>query len=157
MRKSIIAGLTLLGLLSSFPVADAQLVFPGGGNVPLVTPCTAYTPTDQSGGTITFTATSVQYCQYGNFVYYYGNITFPLETDTTHSAKISTPVPVPNHPYAESPGSLFTGAGLSGPAAVLAVPNTSTMVFTNPTNGTAYTNANFNSSNLWFFLVYPAS
>lgn len=120
-----------------------------GGLVTVVTGCTSWTPTDQSGASLSFTAVSAQYCQYGNIVIVYGTLTYPTTADGS-SAKISLPVAVPNQPYA----SVFGTADGQGHF-IKTVINSSTASMQSA-GGVLTTNANLSAKTINIFVVYPA-
>ena len=121
----------------------------GGVILTTVAP-TSWTPTDQSGASLTFTAVSAQYCQYGNIVIVYGTLTYPTTADGS-SAKISLPVAVPNQPYA----SVFGTADGQGHF-IKTVINSSTASIQSA-GGALTTNAVLSTKIINFFIVYPAS
>lgn len=121
-----------------------------GGPVTAVTGCTSWTPTDQSGASLTFTAVSAQYCQYGNIVIAYGTLTYPTTADGSN-AKISLPVAVPNQPYA----SVFGTA--DGQGQFIKTVINSSIAAIQTAGGVAATNATLSTKIINFFIVYPAN
>lgn len=123
-----------------------------------VTPAGTWTPTDQSGAALTFTSVSTSYTQIGNMVFAYGRLTYPATVDGS-TAKISLPVAVPNHLYAQ--GILAQGYNGSTSTIVLVIPiaNQSYFEIANATagSGALFTNANLSGDQLIFFIAYPAS
>jgi hypothetical protein len=116
--------------------------------------CQSWTPTDQSTAGLTFTSVSAQYCQYGNFVYAFGTLTYPSTADT-NPAKISLPVAVPNQPYAGVPCVVYGTA--SAAIQMKAIPNTSTAGFFSDTGVNATVNSTLTLKTVVFMLIYPAS
>lgn len=139
-------------------VALAAPIGPGNGSgaVQTVIACTSWTPTDQSGASLTFTSVSAQYCVYGNLVFAYGTLTYPT-TASIANATISLPVPVPNQSYAAVPGPTvdLLGNGDYWLSNTNTNPGTATLV--NAALGTARTNANVSTKKINFFIMYPAS
>jgi len=122
------------------------------------TQCTSWTPTDQSGASLTFSAVSARYCQYGNIVFVNVALTYPA-TGNGSVAVISLPVAVPNQSYANSVTQIKCSAS-TGPNSVSArtIPNTSTAGFyTTGAVNTAVTNANLSGLAICFSMEYPAS
>jgi len=119
--------------------------------LPFVPP-TSWTPTDQSGGGLTFTGVSAQYCQHGNMVFAYGTLTFPSTADT-HQATISLPVAVPNQSYAAVFGSIL---GYAANEFIKAVAGTSTAQILGAALATQQ-NSNLSTKTITFMIVYPAS
>ena len=116
------------------------------------TACTSWTPTDQSGASLTFTGVSAQYCRIGNLIYAYGTLTYPSTADATN-AKVSLPVAVPNQSYA----AVSSGpSGVAVAAVLKAVQNTSTAVILGNT-GNAETNVTLSLKTITFMLISPAS
>jgi hypothetical protein len=120
-----------------------------GGAVTAKQECTSYSPTDQSGASLTFTAVSVQYCQYDNLVYVYGTLTYPSTASAANST-ISLPVAVPNQSYAVIFGNDYTNIALA------TIQNSSTAGFYNAQTGARYTNVSLSTVAVKFMLIYPA-
>jgi|HubBroStandDraft_4_1064222.scaffolds.fasta_scaffold01290_12 hypothetical protein len=114
--------------------------------------CTSWTPTDQSGAGLPFTAVSAQFCQIGNLVFVYGTLTYPPTADTS-SAKISLPVAVPNQPYALVAG--FTNSTATTSAYIRTIINSSTAGFY-AIAGAQATNVLLTGLTLHFEIIYPA-
>lgn len=136
-------------------VALAAPIGPGNGSgaVQTVIACTSWTPTDQSGASLTFTSVSAQYCVYGNLVFAYGTLTYPT-TASTANATISLPVAVPNQSYAVVVG--IAGGSINTVAFIRTVQNTSTANIVGTAQVVAE-NVTLSTLTLHFFLVYPAS
>lgn len=117
------------------------------------TACTSWTPTDQSGASLTFTSVSAMYCQIGNMVFAYGTLTYPSTVDATN-AKISLPIAVPNQPYAAVSG--LSGSAAATSIAMRTIINSSTAAFFTSA-GVQSTNAQLTLQVLHFILIYPAS
>lgn len=112
-----------------------------------------WTPTDQSGASLAFTAVSAQYCQIGNLVFAYGTLTYPSTADAS-AAKISLPVAVPNQPYARVVGSNINALANTGLETVI---NSSTAAVLNTGTGVATLNSAMSTKVINFILIYPAS
>jgi hypothetical protein len=141
------------GLGSGVATALAAATNATGGPVTATAACQAWTPTDQSGASLTFTSVSAQYCQYGNLVFAYGTLTYPSTADAS-VAKISTPVAVPNQTYVQQETLVGSTSGTCGYGHP--VSNTNTFALTNSI-GTAATNAGCTTQVLHFFFTYSAS
>jgi hypothetical protein len=123
------------------------------GGVPFSrTACVAFTPTDQSGASLTFTAVNFQYCQDDNIVYVYGTLTYPV-TVSPANAEISLPSAVPNHTYANLCGNIV---GNAAGTTWCAVPGTSYGSIVSG-SGANVTNATLSTKQLFFQQWYPAS
>lgn len=119
----------------------------------IVTACTSWTPTDQSGAALTFTAVNAQYCQYGNIVFAYGTLTYPSTADGS-VGKISLPVAVPNQSYAVVTGTVTNSGGNN---VLKTIQNTSTATFSTLTAGASTLNSSLSTKTINFFIAYPAS
>jgi hypothetical protein len=113
---------------------------------------TSWTPTDQSGASLTFTAVNTQWAQIGNFIFVYGTFTYP-STASSANAIVSLPVFVPNQTYA---GVYSSVVGAGNNIFFKTVPNTSTMAAINAA-GTATINSVLSSKVISFIIIYPAS
>jgi len=139
------------GLGSGVATALGDAVNTTGGVATVVSGPTPWSPTDQSGASLTFTGVSCQYTQIGNMVYAYGTLTYP-STASSANAIISLPVAVPNQNYA-----VVQSCDLGSLSGVLqTVKNTSTAAIITNT-GTPQTNATASLKQINFMLVYPAS
>jgi hypothetical protein len=139
----------LSGLGTGVATALGNAVNSTGGAMTAMTECTSYTPTDQSGASLTFTAVSVQYCQYDNLVYVYGTLTYPSTASAANST-ISLPVAVPNQSYAVIFGNDYANIALA------TIQNSSTAGFYNAQTGARYTNVSLSTVAVKFMLIYPA-
>jgi hypothetical protein len=111
-----------------------------------VTDAGSWTPSDQSGASLTFTSVSVSYTKIGNMVFVYGRFAFP---STASGASVSIgglPLTVANQNYASSPGVCNSNGTIS----VQAQPakNTTTFFLLNAVTGAAVTNANMSTITL---------
>lgn len=123
----------------------------------IVSGCTSWTPTDQSGAGLAFTSVSAVYCLKGpagsQEVSIYVTLTYPTTVSASNAA-ISLPVAVPNQTYAGVPGTVVgNSTGVTG-AVVKAVPNTTTAVFVNNAF-VATPNSTLSLKPLTFFMQYP--
>lgn len=124
-----------------------------------VTAPTSWTPTDQSGASLSFTSVSANYTKIGNMVYAYGTLTFP-STVSAAAVTISLPVAVPNQTYAAVPSTVtVTGSGPAFTVGARAVKNTSTFNLVNlsASGNAAQNNSSFSTATLTFLIIYPAS
>jgi hypothetical protein len=122
--------------------------------VPLVgsTSPVSWTPTDQSGASLTFTAVSAQWMRVGNMVFAYGTLTYPSTADGTN-AKISLPVPVPNQSYLANSSILGSIQDYLKPTQN-SNPGTASVV----TNiGAAVINSTLSTKQITFMMIYPAN
>jgi hypothetical protein len=118
------------------------------------TPPVAWTPTDQSGAGLVFTAVNAFYQQIGNLNFVWGVLKYPA-TASGANATISLPVAVPNARYAESPGSVALSESV-GSINIVPLRNTATAIFVNASVG-PLTNNFMASSFVNFSLTYPMS
>lgn len=115
-----------------------------------VTPC-SWSPTDQSGALLTFTAISVGCTKQGNIYFVYGAFTFPTPVGSTANVLIGgLPATVPNQPYAQTQ---FFMTANTGAATGVAVQGTNTFQILSPA-GARYQNRNLAGNiivvNFWF-------
>jgi hypothetical protein len=116
------------------------------------TAASSFSPTDQSGGSLTFSNVSVHYDVIGNTVHVYGTLTYPSTSDT-HNGTISLPVAVPNANYAQTP---CTAIGTASALFLLPIKNGSTAVFVGA-SAANYTNASLSTAVIEFNCSYPAA
>jgi hypothetical protein len=115
----------------------------------------AWTPTDASGASLTFTTVGGSYSKIGNVVFAYFFLTYP-STGSASAAMIGgLPFSVPATSYAQGPASCFT---TGGPASAIIAPiqNTQTAAF-KLDSGTNVSNANLSTITVTCNLIYPAS
>ncbi len=145
-----VGGITGLGTGVATALAAATNAT-GGAALTTVAP-TTWTPTDQSGASLSFTSVSAQYVQIGNLVFAYGTLTYPSTADGT-AAKISLPVAVPNQAYATvtSTAGIVTISG----DFLKTVINSSTATFQTAAGATL--NSTLSLKVVTFMLIYPAS
>jgi hypothetical protein len=122
------------------------------------TACTPWTPTDQSGGGLTFSAWNAEVCQVQNSVTIFYSITYPINSDTTHSAAISLPVPVPNQSYAFVKSQPAAAVGATN-VILNTVQNSSPgkATITQVNNTSALTNAALTGATISGSMTYPAN
>jgi hypothetical protein len=122
----------------------------------VVSGCTPYTPTDQSGAGLTFAASVGEYCLNGpaggQTVTVFFAITYP-STASPSNAAISAPVAIPNALYAAAAGILMSSLG-NGRVAQ-ASPNSSKIVLVSQA-GVAITNASLTGAVITGSVTYPA-
>lgn len=149
--KRFLAALLVAGAVSSAHAQPFPIGPSGSG------PCQSgisWTPTDQSGATLTFTAVSAKYCQIGNLVFAYGTLTYPSTADGSN-AKISLPVAVPNQTYAVVQSGTVVGAAV-GTAFMKTVQGASAAAMVTGAN-VAVVNSSFSAKTITFIIIYPAS
>lgn len=139
-------------------LASGQLGFPAT-QVPSADPNTLddyeegeWTPTDQSGGGLSFTIHGIPtYTKIGRLCICQGSITYP-STANSSDAKISLPFVTANISYA-SYGGFFSTHNL-GSSISLQVSVNQAVVSFNDLNGTALTNANLSTRGLRFVIIF---
>ncbi len=119
---------------------------------------TTWTPTDESGATLTFSNVNAKYTRIGNLIFADFYLTFP---STANGAAITIgglPVTVAHQTYAKAPTPIgMVGAGGSG--ALYAVPKVNTVHFEvrGAVGYAALVNSDLSTSTINGRLVYPAS
>lgn len=115
-----------------------------------------WTPTDQSGAGLTFTAVNCKYTQIGNMVHAYGTFTFPSTANTAAALIGGLPVTVPNASYAATPNAAKTSLGTS---AIVAVPiiNTANFNIWSNSSGANVINSLFSTGVITVNICYPAT
>lgn len=117
---------------------------------------TSWTPSDQSGSSLSFTGVSGNYTQVGNMVYAYGGLTFPA-TSASAVAAISLPVAVPNQAYAKVSFNLGSGAaGQPGWFGTTVISSSRFNIYS-PASGAPVANSGVSGSAFWFLAIYPAA
>ncbi|HEX4860858.1 MAG TPA: hypothetical protein VFV07_06445 [Rhizomicrobium sp.] len=116
----------------------------------------SWTPTDNSGASLSFTSVSANYTQIGNMVYAYFSLTYPSTASGSSASIAGLPVAVPNQPYAQTPAAIWASGG-SNAALLVPTQNTSTAAWINHATGAALTNANLSTLTLRGLLIYPAA
>ena len=114
---------------------------------------TTWTPTDQSGASLSFSTVNAKYTKINNIITYYGTLTYPV-TANGSNAIISMPVAVPNQSYASSPCAVFSTA-VAGLLLVTQI-NTTTAAFKTDVSG-AVLNSSLSTAVIAFMCQYPAS
>lgn len=116
---------------------------------------TAFTPVDNSGAGLTFTAISTEYWVQGNTISVALTLTYPTTADTSH-ADITLPVATPNAQYALAP-SLCYLQGVTPTFTTMFVPlaNALSGVFLNGATSAALTNANLSTAIVHCLIAYP--
>ena len=112
-----------------------------------------WTPTDNSGASLTFTSVSAGYTKIGNIVFAYFTLTMPSTVSGAQLSLAGLPFAIANQPYAGfvlANMARKTGSNAYSAIEVALVPNTNT-VTTNTTNATASTEV------VSGCIVYPVS
>lgn len=115
---------------------------------------TSWTPTDQSGATLTFTAVSAFYQQIGSIVTAWGTLTYP-STANGSNAVISLPVAVPNQNYAVLKGPPIDSPTITN-IILETVKNTSTASILAVNTNVALVNSTLSLAVVNFIISYPA-
>lgn len=123
-------------------------------NLSDVTAQTSWTPTDQSGASLSFTSVNARYFITGPMVCAFGTLTYPA-TGSGSVAKISLPVAVPNQSYAQGIGAVLSSAGAAG-LILRANQGTSNATFA-VTPGGGVLNSSLSGAIINFTLIYPVS
>jgi hypothetical protein len=105
-----------------------------------VTAAGSWTPSDQSGASLTFTGVSVSYTKIGNMVFVYGRFSFPATGSGANVSIGGLPVASANQNYASSPGSCNSNGTIS--VSPQPTKNTTTFSLLNAVTGAAVTNTN---------------
>lgn len=116
-------------------------------------PACSWTATDFSAGALTFTGVHTNCQQIGSVVYAYGQLTYPLTSDTSNAA-INLPVAVPNNAYDAVAGIIVGG---SQPTGFIVAINSSHFNIYNTATGVALTNINLSTQTLNFMIVYSVN
>ncbi len=116
----------------------------------------AWTPTDNSGASLTFTGVSVNYTRIGNLVFAYGSFTYPTTASGAGASIAGLPVPVAAPAYATVPAPVFVSGATSG-VLIRATSGTSTALFLSGTTNAVVSNAILSGTSINFILIYPAT
>jgi len=122
---------------------DGQLAT---ANLSDVTNAGSWTPSDQSGATLTFTAVSVSYTKIGNMVFVYGRLTFPSTANGSGVLIGGLPATVANQNYASAPGVCNSNGTISVQAQP--IKNATTFFLLNAVTGAGITNANMSTQTM---------
>jgi hypothetical protein len=125
------------------------------GGVTVQTGPTAWTPTDGSGASLTFTNVDCKYTKIGNIVHAYGRLSYPVTADGSNATIAGLPVGVPNQTSAAIPGPIMTTAALSLQS--LTINNTSTFEIRSPTTAGNVINSALSNSLIIFDVWYPVA
>lgn len=128
-----------------------QLIAQGGA--PSFIAPTAWTPTDGSGASLTFTSVSAEYAVVGNIVLASAQLTYPTTASGASAIISGLPYAIPNHGYATSPDLLYVVGAAA--ATIVTVINSSTAAIFSLTTGSAVTNATLSAKTVAFQLAYP--
>lgn len=149
---------TFLATHSSANLAAAITDEDGTGVVPFEV-TGIWTPTDQSGAAVTFTAVNCRYTKIGNRVHAYGTLTFPSTASGATILIGGLPFAVPNQTYAAIPSPIRINSIGGSTADILAMPVVNTANFNMYSNGTGANIIN-SVATLGVFVVnitYPAT
>lgn len=114
----------------------------------------AWTPTDASGASLTFTGVSASYTQIGNMVFAYASLTYPSTANGSNALISGLPITVPNQEYARQCS--VTASTAAGGSDMVPVAN-STQISPRTLAGANVTNATLSTVTLKFICVYPAT
>lgn len=114
-----------------------------------------WTPSDQSGASLTFTSVSVSYTQIGNMVWVYGTLTYPSTASSADATIGGLPITIADQTYANRLPNLILVAGTA--VYVAATVDGSTEFGIRSNSGTLVTNATLSGAVLTFSIFYPAS
>jgi hypothetical protein len=129
----------------------AQLITQGGA--PAFVAPAAWTPTDASGATLTFSTISAEYTVVGNLVIASARLTYPSTANTDAAIIGGLPYPIVNEGYAQAPEIAY----VAGAAAVLLVPviGSSTAAIYAIASGSAVENVTLSGKTISFQVAYP--
>lgn len=122
-----------------------------------LTDCTtgSWTPSDQSGATLTFTSVSANYTKIGNMVFVYGTLTWPSTSNSANVLIGGLPFTAANAEYGYAPFFANTGANAATYGTVLK--NSTTFNMQNISTGASLTNANMSLKQIRFTVAYPVN
>lgn len=151
--------LTAGALNAAFALCQAysailDTVIAQGGAPSFVAPA-AWTPTDASGGSLTFTSVSAEYAVVGNILLLSAQLTYPSTADTHAAAIGGIPYTLPNKGYANAPDLLFVNGGAA--CSIVGIQNTSSADVYSITTGGTVTNATLSGKTVSFQLAAPLS
>ena len=115
----------------------------------------AWTPSDTSGASLSFTSVSAAFRVTNNLVHAYFTLTYPTTSNGSSAVLGGLPVTIPNLTHVQNPAFLDTHGTASG-GFLRPVQNTTTAVIVNASGGQA-TNANMSGLTISACLIYPAS
>lgn len=157
LKTDILSPYTALGPVS---LTAGQLQFPASQNASS-DPNTlddyeegTWTPTDQSGATLTFSNVSATYTKIGRLVFAQCYLTYPVTANTSQAVIGGLPFTVANANYARQGFASLRGA--SAVAGVYCIPNGTTFAPCTST-GAAVQNDSMSGGNHSFTLIYPAA
>lgn len=114
-----------------------------------------WTPTDTSGGGLTFSSTSAGYTRIGNMVFIYAQITYPTTADTHNSQIGGLPFTAAAPQYANTIGIVENSLTQTYHTLAQIIRNTKTLELQNGLNDTILTNANLSTATINFSIAYP--
>ena len=115
---------------------------------------TAWTPTDASGASLSFSSVTANSVKIGPLVFVYGTLTYPSTADTSNATIGGLPFMAPNQEYGYAPGVLSVNLANSN-FQFITLKNTSTAFINDCTANAAVTNATLSGKQIRFNLVYP--
>jgi len=118
------------------------------------TPNGAWTPTDQSGGTLTFSSASVAYSRAGNMVFVYGRWNYPTTSDSHNALVGGLPVTVVNALKAQNFFFVFNNA--TGQIGLTPLAGTTTFQLT-VAGGSGLTNSILSGARVVISFSYPVT
>jgi hypothetical protein len=116
----------------------------------------AWTPSDGSGASLSFTAVSARVTRLGNAVIASAALTYPSTVSASNAVVAGFPVNFPNQTYAQGPCEVYCAGAATG-VLLVPIPNTNTAKLVNPVGGAALTNTNLSTLTLTFTLIYQAT
>lgn len=122
-----------------------------------VTGKTAWTPTDGSGASLTFTAVNAGYTKLGNMVFAYFTLTYPSTANGSNASIAWTVMPaVPNQSYGFAAHNCYTSV-VAVSLGIETNVNTSTASFVNLVGGSAVTNVTLSLKQIYCYMFYPTT
>jgi hypothetical protein len=143
---------TFLATPSSANLAAAVTDEDGTGSLPMEATGT-WTPSDQSGGGLTFSAVSCKYTRIGNMVHAYGTFTFPANASGATTLIGGLPFAVPSG--FNIPSATRSNSGAVASLITEAVQGSSNFRFYNNSSGAPPTNAQMTNALVTVHLMYP--
>lgn len=113
----------------------------------------SWTPADNSGAGLSFSAVSASYTQIGNLVFAYFTLTYPVTVSGASASISGLPLTVANANYAQAPSIVATTAGIS--VVIVPTKNTLTAAFDISTSLAAVTNLQLSGSTVSAMIHYP--
>lgn len=146
MRKYLAIGLLALLSLS----ASAQTV----SQLPVNQSSGSWTPTDNSGATLSLTSVSAAWTRIGNIIFAYGTFTYPATADGLTANISGLPFTVPNVAYAAQCS--LTTKSISTLVQIVPTINATTFTFRNAAGG-GLINSDLSLGEVGVMCIYPAT